>query len=141
MPMNRTLLRVITRTHRFMYRISDGRLGNELGGRPMLMLTTTGRKSGQPRTTPLLYMPYGDAFLVVASNGGSEKPPAWGFNVKAKAEAVGQVGREKIPVRAEQADAERRAELWPKLVDYYPDYQGYQDGVEREIPVVVLRRA
>ena len=146
MPMNRTLLNWITRTHRWAYQASDGRIGHTLVGDglrplPMLLLTTTGRKSGQQRTTPLLCLPDGERMYIVASNGGAEKPPAWWFNVTANPEVHVQYRRRKWKAIARAADPDERAELWPRLVAHYSDYANYQAGVEREIPVVILTPA
>ncbi len=105
----------------------------------MLLLTTTGRKSGKPRTTPLQYMKDGENLVVVASNGGNVRHPAWLFNIDANAGATVQVGKETKRVRAETADKEERSRLWPLLLEAYAGYQDYEDETERTIPVVILR--
>ena len=106
----------------------------------MVLLTTTGRKSGKPRTTPLQYMKDGEDMVIVASNGGNVRHPAWWHNIKAQPQATAQVGKTTMSVRAETANADERARLWPLLVATYSGYQDYEDETERTIPVVILRR-
>ena len=105
----------------------------------MLLLTTTGRKTGKQRTTPLLYLKDGDRLVLVASNGGAPKHPTWWLNLQARPEAEVQIGSKKIRVTARQADQEERNQLWSKVVAMYPDYANYQKRAEREIPVVILQ--
>ena len=110
-------------------------------GVPVCIVTTTGRKSGQPRKVPLLYLEDAGRIVVVASTGGLPKNPAWLYNVRANPECTVQVGREKWAARARIVDDAERAELWPKLVELYFDYDNYQRWTDRKIPVVVLERA
>ncbi len=140
MPNIRWLLRLITVVHRFVYERTGGRLGANLGGNPMLLLYTVGRKSGVERVTPLLYIPDGDRWLLVASNAGDDRPPAWYLNLEAKPEVRIRVGRELHDVRARTAPAEERAELWPRILDAWADYAVYETRTDRPIPVVVLER-
>ena len=139
MAMNPILMKSMARIHRWLYRLTGGALGGWLAGNPMLLLTTTGRKTGKPRTTPLQYMKDGENMVVVASNGGNARHPAWWFNIDANADAAVQVGKEKKRVRAETADEEERGRLWPLLREAYAGYQDYEDETERTIPVVILR--
>ena len=139
MAMNLMLMRTIAGIHRGLYGLTGGTLGGRLAGRPMLLLTTTGRKTGKPRTTPLQYMKHGENMVVVASNGGNARHPAWWFNITANASATVQVGKETKRVRAETANEEERSRLWPLLIETYAGYQGYEDETERTIPVVILR--
>ena len=139
MAMNKTLMHTVGVIHRGLYRLTKGSIGAKLGGRPMVLLTTTGRKSGKQRTIPLQYMEDGDNIIVVASNGGNVNHPAWWHNVNANADVTIQVGKKTTRARAETANEEERARLWPVLVDYYPGYQGYEDETERTVPVVILR--
>ena len=134
-----TAQRVFTGTHTFFYRLSGGKLGGRFGKSPVLLLNTTGRKTGEPRTTPLLYLKDGDNLILVASYGGAPNHPAWWLNLLAKPEAEVELGRKKLKVIAKQADAEERNRLWPLLVDMYSDYAEYQKKTTREIPVVILR--
>jgi F420H(2)-dependent quinone reductase len=130
-----------TRFHSSLYRKTEGRFGGQMFGAPVLLLNTVGRKSGKPRTTPLLYLADGDDYAIVASNGGAPKHPAWWLNLRERPEATVEVGGRKARVRAEEAGPEEKARLWPKLVEMYPSYADYQKKTKREIPVVVLHRA
>lgn len=133
------LIRAIAFTHRFFYRASGGRVGATLGGKPMLLLTTKGRKSGKERTTPLLYHRDGGDFVVVGSNGGDDRHPAWYLNLKSDPSARVQAGRRKTTCTAVIAPPEERARLWPKLCAEYAGYAEYEKRTERRIPVVILR--
>ena len=104
------------------------------------MLTTTGRKSGEPRTTPLIYAPHGDAYMVVASNGGSTPPPAWYLNLSEDPEVEVQVKGDRFHARARTASAEEKPEMWRTMTAEWPHYDAYQQNTDREIPVVVLDR-
>ncbi len=137
----RWLLALITTVHRFLYRASNGRIGSNLGGKPMLLLKTVGRRSGEPRLTPLLYVPDGERWLLVASNAGDDRSPGWWHNLEADPNAEIQVGTERHPVRARTARPEERRVLWPKLIAAYPPYADYEERTDREIPVVILERA
>jgi F420H(2)-dependent quinone reductase len=125
--------------HSSIYRASDGRVWGKMFGGPVLLLNTTGRKSGQRRTTPLLYVMDDEDFVIIASNGGAPKHPAWYLNLMADPEATVEVGDREVRVKAEQvADPEEKARLWRKMVEMYSGYDGYQRKTEREIPLVVL---
>jgi deazaflavin-dependent oxidoreductase (nitroreductase family) len=126
--------------HRAVYEATGGRLGAKLGWLPMLLLTTIGRRSGEKRTVPLAYLEDGDAWVVVASNGGSDRHPAWWLNLLQSPRARIRVGRRELDVRASLATAEERARLWPRLKEVNPAYRGYETKTRREIPVVLLRR-
>ncbi len=139
MAMNPFLMKTIGRIHRGLYRLSGGALGGRLAGNPMLLLTTTGRKTGKFRTTPLLYIQDGDNMVVVASNGGNARHPAWWLNIDEDPSATVQVGKETKRVRAETVSAEEKKRLWPLILEANAGYQGYEDETERTIPVVVLR--
>lgn len=105
-----------------------------------LLLTTTGRKSGQPRRTALIYQPYGDAYVVVASNGGSADHPAWFKNVQRDDTVEVQVEADRFRARARVATGGERARLWELMTEVWPDYDEYAQKTDREIPVVVLER-
>ena len=139
MAMNPILMKTIGKIHRGLYRLSGGKIGGRLGGNAMLLLTTTGRKTGKSRTTPLLYLQDAENMVVVASNGGNARHPAWWFNIDAHASATVQVGKETKRVRAETANDEERGRLWPLLLEAYAGYQDYEDETERTIPLVILR--
>src|SRR5262245_60276127 len=141
MPNIRWLLALITRVHRALYRISGGRIGGNLAGIRVLLLTTRGRRSGLSRATPLLFIEAEKAFVVVASNAGDERDPAWWRNLLACPDAAVQVGREHHSVRARRATPPEEAELWPRLVAAYAPYARYRERTRREIPVVILEPA
>jgi deazaflavin-dependent oxidoreductase (nitroreductase family) len=105
---------------------------------PSLMLTTTGRKSGEKFMFPLFYGTTGDSYFVVASKGGAPQHPKWYLNILAKPEVETQVGTAKMKARARTASGEERARLWEKGLEFWPPYADYQKKTEREIPVVVL---
>jgi len=139
MPPNPVLLRFMSATHSFWYQVSGGLIGRSIFGAPILLLTVTGRKSGRTHTTPLIYLQDGDSFVIVGSVGGSDKHPAWFLNLRANPDAEVLVGRTKTRVRAEVANEEQRARLWPQLVKLYSNYDEYQKKTSRQIPVVILR--
>jgi deazaflavin-dependent oxidoreductase (nitroreductase family) len=123
------------------YRATDGEEGYEWRGTQTLLLTTTGRKSGEPRTAPLIFAPYGeDAYAVVASKGGSDEPPAWYLNLSAEPEVEVQILGEVFKARARTAGAEEKPDLWRTMTAEWPPYDEYQQKTEREIPIVVLER-
>lgn len=123
------------------YEATDGAEGHEWEGTQTLLLTTTGRKSGERRTTPLIYAPYGDAYTIVASKGGSDTPPAWYLNLSASPQVEVQVLGDRFPARARTASPEEKVEIWKTMVGEWPAYEDYQRQTDREIPVVVLERA
>ena len=125
--------------HQWLYEYSDGRIGATLGGRPMLLLRTVGRRTGEPRTAALLYVRDGDAYVVIASKGGAPHHPGWFHNLTAKPEVEIQVGRERLRVRARVAAGKERSRLWARADEINQgQYAVYQSRTSREIPVVVL---
>jgi deazaflavin-dependent oxidoreductase (nitroreductase family) len=135
------VLRRLMGLHTVAYRATRGVIGHKVpGGAPMLLLDHVGAKSGTKRTSPLVYTQDGDDIVLVASKGGNPKNPAWYHNLKANPETTVQVGSEKRPVRARVATDEERERLWPKVVDTYSGYAGYQKRTQRKIPLVVLER-
>jgi deazaflavin-dependent oxidoreductase (nitroreductase family) len=140
-PNIRWLIALITALHRFVYQRSGGRIGGRLPGQRFLLLTTTGRRTGRERTMPLLYVPDGDRFVVVGSNGGDDRPPAWWLNLQASPDARVQAGRVQHHVRARQAQGAELAALWTRLDSSYRYYADYRRRTSREIPVVVLEPA
>ena len=133
--------RAVTRAHTELYRRTGGRLGANVGGLTMGLLVTTGRKSGQPRTTPLNIMADGDRWLLVASYGGDDRDPQWFKNLQANPEATIELGGKTIPVRATVATADEKKALWPKVVAAYKGYANYQTKTSRDIPVIILSPA
>jgi deazaflavin-dependent oxidoreductase (nitroreductase family) len=132
--------RAATFVHKEIYRRTGGKVGAKIGPTTMGLLTTTGRKSGQPRTTPLNCTPDGERWLLVASYGGDDRDPQWFKNLRANPAATLQIGAETFPVRAAVATPEEKQALWPKVVAAYKGYDGYQRKTSRDIPVVVLTR-
>ncbi len=110
-------------------------------GTTILLLGTTGRKSGEPRLHPLIYRQHGDAYLVVASKGGSPEPPDWFRNLEADPDVTVQIKGERFPAKARVAGPDEKPALWRHMTEVWPDYDAYQLRTEREIPVVVLERA
>lgn len=119
----------------------DASLGGGKGMIPTLLLTTLGRKSGRALTLPLIFGRSGADYVVVASKGGAAEHPAWYLNLEANPEVQVQVKADKFTARAHPANAEERAALWPMMVDIYGPYASYQKKTNRQIPVVVLKRA
>jgi deazaflavin-dependent oxidoreductase (nitroreductase family) len=134
-------MKTIGATHNAVYRTSGGRIGGKFQGMPVLLLTTTGRKSGKSRTTPLLFVREGDNVIVVASNGGSDSFPSWWLNLRSNPAAEIEIGRERTRVTARKASAEERARLWPEFTSRYSGYAKYATRTERVIPVVILEPA
>ena len=131
-------LGLMGKAHTSVFRASRGRVGGRMLGSDVLLLNTVGRKSGQKRTTPLLYLPDGDDYAIVASKGGAPKHPAWYHNLTANPETTIEVGDREVRVRAREVDGEEKRRLWTRLVEMYPSYESYQNKTDREIPVVLL---
>lgn len=127
-------------THVWLYRATGGLIGHRLGSQRTLLLTTTGRKSGLSRTQPVTYFRWEGELVLVASNWGSDQPPAWYLNLMAQPLAHVQLKRARFEVEASTASAEERARAWPSIVRQNPQHARYQAGTERQIPVVFLRR-
>ncbi len=121
-----------------LYRLTGGRIGGSFRGIPIALLTTTGRKSGKPRTWPLLTFPDDGRYALIASNWGQDHHPAWLLNLRATPQATLQIGRRKISVTAREATGEERDRLWRQAVDAYAGYERYQQRTDRKIPVVLL---
>ncbi len=122
----------------FLYRKSGGRLGGKMRGGDVLLLTMTGRKTGQQRTVPLIYMMDGADYVLTASIGGAPKHPGWFFNLRDNPQAVIQVKDRRFNVVAHVADQEKKRELWARLVAVLPFYEGFQRKTTRDIPMVIL---
>jgi deazaflavin-dependent oxidoreductase (nitroreductase family) len=139
MPSDFTL-KTMNTIHRGLLKVSFGHLGWKFGAMPALELTTTGRKSGQPRSVMLTSpVQQGDAIVVVASRGGDDHHPAWFLNLRDHPDVeVAYAGKPKQPMRARVATPEERAELWPKVTTTYKGYANYQTKTDREIPLVLL---
>lgn len=138
MPNVRWLLALITSAHRWLFTATGGRVGGRALGYRFLLLEHTGRRSGQRRLAPLLYVEDGKDLVVVASNAGDDRAPAWWLNLRAHPEARVRVGTRRLDVRARQAGPEEAQRLWPVLDASHGGYAGYRDRAAREIPVVLL---
>ena len=126
--------------HMNRYLATNGEDGHEWRGVTTLLLTTTGRKTGEPLMLPLIYGMDGDRYLVVASKGGAPKHPAWYLNLVAHPEVEVQVKADKFKARARTATPEEKPPLWAKMAALFPNYTEYQSRAGREIPVVILER-
>ena len=121
-----------------LYRASGGRLMGKVGRAPVLLLTSTGRRSGQRRTAPVLYLRDGDRLIVIGSNAGNEREPAWALNLKANPDAEVEVGRERTRVRARIADGDERTQLWTRFNSLFGGFDHYRERTSRDIAVFVL---
>ena len=133
-------MKLVGPAHVWLYRASCGRIWGRFPSSkvPVLLLTTVGRRSGEPRTVPLIYLDDGDRLVIVASQGGLPTHPAWYHNLVAHPLVTVQTRRRSRELEARVVDDDERAELWPRLVERYADYDGYQARTDRQIPVVVL---
>ncbi len=139
MPVDPVIIKTWSAVHEFWYRLTGGVLGGSIMGRRHLLLTTTGRKTGARRTTPLMYLEDGENLVVIASNGGNPRHPNWWLNLEKNPQAEVQLKNQTKRVKAEAATGEERERLWRAVVEVYSGYEGYQKSTERQIPVVVLR--
>jgi deazaflavin-dependent oxidoreductase (nitroreductase family) len=138
-PLLESVMGPLLTVHQWLYEATDGRIGANLGGRPMLLLRTVGRRTRAPRTAALLYVRDGNAYVVIASKGGAPQHPGWFHNLSAEPNVEIQVGRERIAVRARVAAGEERSRLWARADDVNQgQYTIYQSRTRRSIPVVVL---
>ena len=132
--------RMLGGIHRRVYLMSGGKLGGRIGKLPVLLLTSTGRKSGRLRTQPLTYTNAGDGYAVIASKGGAAQHPLWYLNLRAHPLAQVTIGRDTRQVRARDAEGQESEQLWRALTDLYPGYDRYAARTGRRIPVVVLEQ-
>ena len=133
-------MKAFVRAHVLAYKMTGGRIGGAWGQAPIGLLTTTGRRSGKRRTTPVLYLGHEGSFVVVATNDGAARHPGWYLNLRAHPLAELETGSERISASARVASEEERETLWPRLVAVYPNYERDQRRTEREFPVVILER-
>jgi deazaflavin-dependent oxidoreductase (nitroreductase family) len=148
MPSDRTYTRLSTtsawalktfgKLHIPLYRASRGRLFGRLDRAPVLLLTTVGRRSGRPRTAPVVYLLDGERLIVIGSNAGHDKAPAWSLNLEANPVAEVELGAERRSVLARIAAGEERAELWRKVNEMYSGFDDYSARTTREIRLFVL---
>ncbi|MEU1719282.1 nitroreductase family deazaflavin-dependent oxidoreductase [Nonomuraea sp. NPDC005692] len=123
------------------YQATDGAEGHDWNNTTVLLLTTKGRNSGKPYTTPLIYQRFGDDFLVVASKGGAPEDPQWYKNLLAHPDVEVQVKGDRFKAHARTASEEEKPEMWRTMTSTWPQYDEYQEKTDRRIPVVVLERA
>ena len=137
-PQSKFITKWMSRANTFVYKKTNGRVGGKLPkGAPVALLTTTGRKSGEPRVSPLLYLRHGDRVILVASQGGAAKNPMWYLNLKANPKVSVQIKDEMLNLTARDATEAERTEYWPKLVEMYSSFDDYQSWTDRVIPVVM----
>ena len=122
------------------YLETDGEVGHDWNGVSTLVLTTTGRTTGQPRRSAMIYRQDGDNYVVIASQGGAPAHPNWYLNLSAAPDVVVQVRGDRFAARARTAEGEERARLWSLMTSIWPRFDAYQARTDREIPVVVLER-
>lgn len=133
------IMEVVWKIHKAVWNLSGGRLGSTSGGMPVLELTTTGRKSGEPRSVLLYYVAHGESYLVIGSHLGRDQPAAWSLNLDANPHAtVRTPHRGEQSVVARTAEGAEREELWAAIVASKADYAVYESRTERRIPVYVL---
>lgn len=131
------IIKYMAKGNAWIYRRSNGKLGGTFGNAPVALLTTTGRKSGEPRVSPLLYLREGNRVVLVASKGGSDGHPMWYLNLKANPKVSVQIKDEVLQLQARDATEAERAEYWPKLDAMYPSFGDYRSWTDRVIPVVI----
>ena len=134
----RWVIRGVSKTHLAVHRVTKGRVLGSVAGMPVLLLTTTGRRSGKARTTPLTFFRDGTDLVVIASNGGADRPPAWSLNLQQTPRAVVEIGTDQLVVTARLASERERERLWVVVTATYAGYARYQERTTRRIPVVLL---
>ena len=122
------------------FRANRERGGDAFAGRPLLLLTTTGARSGRRRTTPMMYVPDGERLLVIASNAGAEAHPDWYYNLVAHPQVTVEVGKESFEANAVVTSGEERQRLWNMIVERHPFFGEHQAKITRQIPVIALER-
>ena len=137
MKLMKLLMGPFSRWNASRYMKSGGRSMGQFGGRAICVASMKGAKSGTVRHVPLMYVPYKDGVILVASLGGAPKHPTWYFNIVANPDIDVQVKDKVLPLRARRASTEEKAEVWPICVEHYPDYDLYQRRTERDIPVFI----
>ena len=136
--MFKLILKVMIPTTVFLYRLTGGVIGGRVQTLPVLLLTTTGRTSGKPRTVPVAYLRDGSTYVIIASYAGLPRHPAWFLNLESHREATIQLKKRQMQVKAETANQEKKRELWARLMEVAPGYADYQKRTSRDIPIVIL---
>jgi deazaflavin-dependent oxidoreductase (nitroreductase family) len=138
MSMPAGMLRALGKLNVPVYRLTRGRVLGKVGHAPVLLLTSIGRRSGQPRTAPVLFLADGERVVVIGSNAGNERAPAWSHNLKANPDCKIQIRGERRDVRARLAEGDERTELWRKMNEQYAGFEDYDERTSRDIGVFVL---
>jgi len=133
----RKFIKPFSKLNVVVYKLTRGLLMGKFQGRPVMLVTMTGAKTGNKRTIPLMYVPYKDGVIVVGSQGGAPKSPVWVKSIQQNPDVVVQYGGKKMELRARQVDDAEKAEVWPTCVENYAPYQDYQDRTDRNIPVFI----
>ncbi len=136
-PLIKRFMHVMTRAHVALFRMTEGRLGKNFLGRPVCLVEMTGRKTGQRRTIPLMYVPDGDEVILVASQGGMDRHPVWYYNLVADPHVTIIAEGKQRKMIARQADDAEKARRWLAAVKAYPDFDEYQARTNRDIPLLV----
>ena len=134
-----TFFRFFMMVQVFFYRLTGGKVGSQVQGLRVLLLTTTGRKTGKRRTIPLGFFQYDGGYVVTASNAGFDTHPAWFHNLKSNASATVEIGDQRFDVTPEIAGSDERDRLWAELIKLAPGYAAYAQRTRREIPMMILR--
>ncbi len=138
MSMPAGMLRAIGKLNVPVYRLTRGRVFGKVGKAPVLLLTSIGRRSGQPRTAPVVYLADGERVVIIGSNAGNAKAPAWSYNLKDNPDAEIEIGAQRRLVRARVSDGDERAQLWLKMNQQYAGFDDYDERTSRDIAVFVL---
>ena len=133
----RKFIKPYSKLNVFMYKLTGGRILGKLAGRPVMLVTMTGAKTGKKRTVPLMYVPYKEGVILVGSQGGAPKSPVWVKSVQQNPDVTVQYKSKVMELRARQVDDAEKAEVWPVCVEHYHEYDDYQNRTERNIPVFV----
>jgi len=133
----RSFIKPFSRFNVLIYKLTGGRLMGTFQGLPVVLITMTGAKSGEKRTIPLMYVPYKEGVIIVASQGGAPKSPVWHKNLEADPNIEAQYKSKKMKLRARRVDDAEKAEVWPTCCKHYPAFDDYQKRTDRNIPVYV----
>ena len=136
--MNKTFLQLFMSTNTFLIHASRGKIGSHLGKQTILLMHTTGRKTGKHYTTPIAYFPVGSGYYVIASNWGQEKNAAWYYNLKKQPDMTIEVSGKTIEVTAREAQGEEYQRLCANAIAHHPDYNHYKEMTSRHIPIIVF---
>jgi deazaflavin-dependent oxidoreductase (nitroreductase family) len=136
-PLVTFFIKWMAKGNTWIYKRTNGKLGGVFQNAPVALLTTIGRKTGEPRVSPLLYLREGDRVILGASRGGSDKHPLWYLNLKANPQVTVQIKDEVLSLTARDANEAEREEYWPKMVAMYPTFEDYKSWTDRVIPIVI----